>query len=44
VRRWTLLSDASAPARNARGEWHPAGAGDSLVIDLPALFRDALDE
>jgi Uma2 family endonuclease len=27
-----------------RIEWHPAGATETLVIDLPALFREALDE
>jgi Uma2 family endonuclease len=26
-----------------RIEWHPAGAAEALVIDLPALFREALD-
>lgn len=27
-----------------RIEWRPAGTSDSLVIDLPALFREALDD
>lgn len=27
-----------------RIEWHPAGTTETLVIDLPALFREALDE
>ncbi len=24
--------------------WHPAGASEPLVLDVPALFRDALDK
>jgi Uma2 family endonuclease len=27
-----------------RVTWFPTGAGDPLVIDLPALFRGALDD
>ena len=27
-----------------RIEWRPAGAAESMMIDLPALFREALDE
>jgi Uma2 family endonuclease len=29
---------------HARIEWRPTGASDALVIDLSALFREALDE
>ena len=27
-----------------RIEWRPAGAAEPLVVDLPALFREALDD
>jgi hypothetical protein len=41
VSRWRSLDDPGE-VFSSRIEWRPAGPETPLVIDLPALFEDAL--